>query len=394
MKKFLLVLFLFFASPLNAFAQPGISFVYINGSNFYDSKINKWYIEKIQNLHPYIKSAFEQNPFTQQHFLKNGQYFIEENPVMFFWGDKCYRYSTQAKQNFSISKGLSTCIARQIRFIATNVLHDVFWAQQHSNMHCILDSLNKTVKAESQRCNKVVLYGYSSGSIIAYEYLLQRTPYINIADFFNAADVSKEQRDFAMQHPMKNTCMAALEKNLAVFSADGHFVFDKDLDSFKNNYVNLNKDTDEVCTPNNTVIGVVNLASPLALIISDISDNIFKLTYYNSLLYKYIFENGMFWISASYQEDALSFPCAKNLTSEEVEAITNLDIKPCDGFIYDQSKTRGGVRAMTHIHYLSSKKALSKIIVKTYVNGYKYQYADRYKPQTLNRCKREFTCTP
>ena len=394
MKKLCLVFFLFFALQLNALAKTGISFIYINGSNIKDEKIKKWYLKGVRNFHPCMKNAFEQNPFTQKHFLKCGKYFIEEQPVIFTWGDKDHQNSAIVKEKSATQKGLIVWLASQIRSTAKNVLHDIIWVQNHHNMNLVLDKLHKSMMAEMQKGNKIVLYGYSSGSFITYEYLLSRTSYINVAEFFNSVDVSKEQRDFASQHPMKNTCISALEQKLAVFSADGHFIISKDFESFENSYMNLNAETDAVCVPDKTVLGVINIASPLVLFKSDISDPNFPLTYYNRLLYKYIFENDMFWLTLNYREDALSFPSGKNLTIEEIENITNLAIGPSTGFIYDQSKTKGGILAITHMHYLSQPKTLSKSLVKGYENGYRYQYDDEFKQKNSSNNHKKMNITP
>ncbi|MDD3436900.1 MAG: hypothetical protein PHC64_07100 [Candidatus Gastranaerophilales bacterium] len=85
----------------------------------------------------------------------------------------------------------------------------------------------------------------------------------------------------------------------------------------------------------------------------------------------------MFWLTVNYREDPLSFPNIRNLTIEEIENITNLSIEPHAGFIYDQSNTKGGISAMTHMSYLSRSKSLSKNIVKAYVKGYRHQYGGK-----------------
>lgn len=394
MKKLFLVIFLLFVSSLSAFANTGVSFIYINGSNIKDAKIKKWYSKGVQRFHPYMKSAFEQNTFTQQHFLKCGKYFIEKKPVIFSWGDNNHNNSGCSKKNSAMSKGLITWLASQIRSTAKNVLHDIIWVQDYKNMNSVLDKLHKTVCAEIQKGNKVVLYGYSSGSFITYDYLLARTPYINVADYFNSVDVPKAQRDFVFRHPMRNTCMSALVQELAVFSADGHIIIDNDLNPFEKNYMNLNAETDAVCLPDNAVLGIVNIASPLVLFKSDISDPNFKLTYYNRLLYKYILEDDMFWVTVNYREDALSFPTERNLTIEEIENITNLAIEPRTGFIYDQSNTRGGILALSHLRYLSKTKALSKNVVKAYVDGYRYQYGGGCKQNAANKCQKKVEVKP
>lgn len=394
MKKFYLVIFLLFVLPLNAFANTGISFIYINGSNIKDEKIKKWYSKGVQKFHPNMKNAFEQNAFTQRCFLKNGNYFIEESPVFFSWGDKDHNNSTSTNKKSILSKGFVIWLACKIRTTAKNVLHDIIWIQDYSNMNSVLDKLHETVKAEIKKGNKIVLYGYSSGSFITYDYLLKRTPYINVAEFFNSVNVSKEERDFVSQHPMRNTCMSALEQELAVFSADGHIIIDNDFDSFKESYTNLNEETCMVCIPDNTVLGTVNIASPLVLFNSDISDPNYKWTYYNRLLYKYMIEDDMFWLTVNYREDPLSFPCGRNLTIEELENIANLDIEAHKGFIYDQSDTRGGISAITHLHYLSKTKALSKKVVKAYVDGYRHQYDKECKQNTANQCQKTFDFIP
>lgn len=393
MKKFLLAILLFFALPLNTFANAGISFVYINGSNVKDAKINKWYTRGIQDFHPFMKKAFEQEPLVQKCLLRNGEYFIEEAPITFFWGDNNHNGTSYAKKE-TISKGFATWLACQIRLTAANVLHDVIWIQDYHNANCVLNDLHRTVQTEAQKGNKIILYGYSSGSFVAYKYLLARIPYINIVELFSSANVSEEQRNFAFEHPRKNTCMSALEQELAVFSADGHLIFNNDFNSFKKHYMNLDRETCSICAPENTVIGMVNIASPLVLFYSDISDSNFQLTYYNRLLYKYILENNMFWITVNYREDPLSFPCRKNLTTEEIEYITNLSLQSDKGFIYDQSDSRGGILAMSHMHYLSTKKALSESVVKAYVNGYRNQCGNCNKQNTCSGHLRNLKLLP
>lgn len=390
MKKLLLIALLCFVSQLNAFAKTGISFIYVNGSNINNSKISKWYSKSIQKFHPCMKNALEQNPSTQKYFLKCGEYFIEEKPITFYWGDKNYQQIINGNRGFS--KGFTTWLAGKIRLTFSDIMHDVIWVQKHYNMNVILNDLQKIVKTEAKKGNKIVIFSYSSGNFITYEYLLTRMPYINVADFFNSVDISKEQRDFVSQYPMKDTCMTALEQNLGTFSADGHIILNSDLNYFKKSYMNLNQETDNICTPDNAVIGVVNLASPLVLFYSDLSEPNFSLTYYNRLLYKYILENDMFWLTVNYREDPFSFPSRKNLTADEIADITNLYIKHSTGFIYGQSSAKGGASAIMHLSYLSQSKTLSKAVVKAYVDGYRYQCDTKIKRK--NKSLKKLNITP
>lgn len=396
MKKIILALFVLIVVQLNCFAQTGVTFLYLNGSNNNDLKMKNWYETGVRRLHPYMKNAFEDNIYSQKYFLKNGQYYISKEPAIFYWGDRSHDDLSFVEKNLAISKSFSTWCAYQIRYYLTCFLHDAIWVQKYHNMVPILGDLHKMIKAEAKKGNKVVLYGYSAGSFITYEYLQTRLPYINVSDFFNKVGISEDQRDFVLKHPMKNTCMAAIgDSKLAIFSATGHIVPNVDPDLFKKSYMGLNESTDNVCVPDNAVKGIVNFASPLVLFYSDLSDPNFELTYYNRLLFKYIIENDMFWITVNYRSDPLGFPGGKNLTIEEMESAANIDIEPHAGFIYDQSDTWGRNSALaTHTSYWATRRIFSKAVVRAFVNGYRYQYDDNFKAKTVKNYQRKFNITP
>jgi len=396
MRKIFLTLVLFFALQLNCLAQTGVTFLYINGSNNNDAKMQKWYENGVNRLHPYMKKAFEVDPLAQKYFLRGGKYSINEKPVIFFWGDKSHDDLSFVEKNLAISKSFSTWSAYQIRSALTHFLHDAIWVQKYHNMSPLLVDLHKMVKAETDKGNKVVLYGYSAGSFVTYEYLQTRLPYINAVDFFKKVGISDAEKDFISKHPMKNTCMAAIgDAGLAIFSATGHIVPNVNPDLFLKNYLNLDKSTDNVCVANNSVKGIVNFASPLVLFYSDLSDPNFDLTYYNRLLFKYIIENDMFWITVNYRADPLGFPGGKNLTIEEMENAANIDIEPHAGFIYDQSDTWGRNSALaTHTSYWTTRKIFSKAVVRAYVNGYRHQYDDNFRSKTVKRYQKKLNITP
>lgn len=387
MKKILLILLFFLFLQTSCFAQTGITFLYINGSNNNDIRMKNWYENGVKKLHPYLKKNFEENEFTKQYFLKNGKNYIEKEPLIFFWGYKSHEDLSFVEKNLAISKSFSTWFAYQIRYALTCFLHDAIWVQKYHNMLPVLDELHQMVKAEAKKGNKIVLYGYSAGSFITYEYLLTRLPYINVTDFFNNVSVSKSEKDFVAKHPMKNTCMTALGQELAVFSAAGHIVpNDQNEEVFREDYLRLNKLTDEYCVPDNSIKGIVNFATPLVLFYSDLSDPNYQITYYNRLLFKYIIENDMFWLTVNYRADPLGFPGGKNLTIEEMENAANIDIEPHAGFIYDQSDTWGRNSALaTHTSYWATRKIFSKAVVRAYVNGYKHQYDDNFKQKKVNK---------
>jgi len=396
MKKFFLTLIVLFVIQSSCFAQAGITFLYINGSNNNDTQMKNWYENGVRKLHPYMKNEFEANPLTVKYFLNDGQYSINKEPRIFFWGDKSHEDLSFVEKNLAISKSFSTWTAYQIRFALTHFLHDAIWVQKYHNMAPILKDLHVMVKSEAKKGNKVVLYGYSAGSFITYEYLQSRLPYINVIDFFNKVDVSAEERAFVAQNPMKNTCMAALgDSKLAGLSATGHIVPNPNPVLFKKYYMQLNDSTDNVCVPDNAVKGIVNFASPLVLFYSDFSDPNFELTYYNGLLFKYIVENDMFWLTVNYRADPLGFPVGENLSIEEFEEKANVEIEPHQGFIYDQSDTWGRNSAFaTHTSYWATRKIFSKAVVRAYVNGYRHHYDDSYKPKKRHKFEHKLHIMP
>lgn len=396
MKKIFIAVFLFFIFQSKCYAQTGITFLYINGSNNNDQKMKNWYETGVKKLHPYMKKAFDENIYAQKYFLKNGELFINPEPTIFYWGDKSHNDLSFVEKNLAISKGFSSWSAYQIRAALTKFLHDAIWIQKYHNMAPVLDDLHKMVKAEAKKGNKVVLFGYSAGSFITYEYLQTRLPYINVADFINRIDIPDEEKVFAQKHPMKNTCIAAIGKSqLASFSESGHIIPNFSIELFKKGYLSLNEATDDVCVANNSVKGIVNFASPLVLFYSDLSDPAFEITYYNRLLFKYIIENGMFWITVNYRADPLGFPGGKNLTIEEMENNANIDIEPHAGFIYDQSDTWGRNSALaTHTSYWATRLIFSNAVVRAYVNGYRYQYDDNFKPKTVKKIQKNLQIIP
>lgn len=395
MRKIFSVLFLFFALQMNCFAQTGVTFLYINGSNNNDEKMKNWYENGVKLLHPQLKGEFERNTLSQKYFLRNEKYYINEEPKIFFWGDKSRRDLDFVEQDLEISKIFSPLIAFKVRQTLAHFLHDAVWVQKYHNMAPILDELHESIRQESEKGNKVVLYGYSAGSFITFEYLLSRMPYINVADFFDKVGASEEEKDFVAQNPMKNTCMAALsDSKLAAVSITGEIIPNLNPSAFKKNYINLDQSTDTVCD-RGEVRGIINFASPLVLFYSDLSDPNFQITYYNRLLFKYIIENDLFWITVNYREDPLGFPCGRNLTIEEIENLANLAIEPHAGFMYDLSDTpskRTFIEA--HTAYWSTRKTFSKAVVKAYVNGYRHQYDENFKPKKIEQYKKKLNLTP
>lgn len=374
------------------FAQSNVSFVYINGSNNNDAKMRNWYINGVHKLHPIMKKKFEKNKEIRKVFMNKPQYEINQEPVIFFWGDKSKRDLEFVQEQLDITKALSPTIAYKVRSMLTAYLHDAIWVQKSHNMLPILDDLNETVKQEAEKGNKVVLYGYSAGTFITYEYMFNKLPYINPDNLFNTIRVSEEVRDFVKSHPVENTCISALSKaNIGVVSDSGHLVLKNfDDNTIEQNYLNLQQATKTACAPTEALKGVVNFASPLVLFYSDLADPNYELTYYNKLMLKYVIENGLFFITVNYREDPLGFPSSKNLTIAEMEKLANIKIENPTGFVYDNSSVWSKRSVLfAHTSYWSAKRTFANAVVKAFSNGYRLQYDEKFQQKVLNNNKKK-----
>ncbi len=392
MKKLFGIIFSLLVLQNVCFAQSNVSFVYINGSNNNDAKMRNWYVNGVEKLHPVMKKKFEKNKEIKKVFLNKTQYNINEKPVIFFWGDKSKRDLEFVQEQLDITKAFSPTIAYKVRSMLTAYLHDAIWVQKSHNMLPILDDLNETVKQEAAKGNKVVLYGYSAGTFITYEYMFNKLPYINPENLFNTINVSEEVRSFVKTHPVENTCISALSKaNIGMVSDSGHLVLKNfDDNSIEQNYLNLQEATKTACAPKDTFKGVVNFASPLVLFYSDLADSDYELTYYNRLMLKYIIENGLFFITVNYREDPLGFPSSKNLTIAEMEKLADIKIENPTGFVYDNSSVWSKRSVLfAHTSYWSAKRTFANAVVKAFSNGYRLQYDEKFQQKVLDNHKKK-----
>lgn len=349
----------------------GVSFLYINGSNNNDEKTKKWFETGVQKLHPTLKQKFEKNTEINTFFENNPEYKINEQPVIFFWGDKSKNDLEFVQKQLDLTKALCPTLAYTVRSIFASCLHDAIWVQKQHNMLPILDDLNEKVIEEKEKGNKVILYGYSAGTFITYEYMFNKLRYINPQALFNAIDVDDNVRKFVKENPVENTCISALSKaGIGTVSQEGHLLFNKS--NLEENYLKIQQATQTACAPKDTLQGIVNFASPLVLFYSDLADPDYELNYYNKLMTKYIIEQGLFFITVNYREDPLGFPTSRNLTLDEMQKVMNVEFIEPKGFIYDNSTVWSKRPFMfAHTSYWSSRRAFSNAVVKAFIEGYK-----------------------
>lgn len=387
MKRIIALLFTIILSAQISFATENVSFIYINGSNNNDKKMKNWYENGVHKLHPVLRKKFLKDRTIKKYYSNIGGLNIKEDPVIFFWGYNSQNDLNFVKSQLEISKMISSSGAYLARSMITQYMHDAIWVQKPHNMKPILDDLNNKVLEETKNGNYAVLYGYSAGTFVTYEYLLNKLRFINLEDLFKTLESDTNLMNYITYYKQNDTCISALEKaEIGTVTTTGHLMLNPNTKILKNNYRKLNEITEEVCAPKEKLAGVVNFASPLPLFYSDMADPDYEMTYYSSLMIKYIMENGIFMLTINFREDPLGFPTNRNLTVKEIEDRIEMEIKEPTGVIYDNSGVWSKrMFPFAHTSYWTANKTFSNAIVKSFVNGYKFQYNEKYQQKIIQR---------
>ena len=389
MKKILLTILALAALQIAVPAQEtNLTFLYINGSNNNDKKMKDWYIKGVNKLHPVMKKQFEKNSQIKK-WTKDNKLTIEETPQIFFWGYNSKTDLDFVKDRINISKAISSTLAYEVRSLLTQFMHDAIWVQKTHNMLPILDDLNDKVKEQASQGQNVILYGYSAGTFVTYQYLLHKLPYIKTEKLFQALNVDEDLMTFVKENPQQDTCLSALtydKGNIGVLTNTGHLVLNQNTEALKKNYLKLNQATEQYCAPKGNVKGVVNFASPIPLFYSDIADANYELNFYNKYMLKYILENGIYFLTVNFREDPLGFPSSRNLTIQQLEEKLDLKIENPTGVVYDNSSVWSKRSALfAHTSYWSARGVFSKGVAKSFVNGTKFLYDEEYQQKILKK---------
>lgn len=393
MRKILLLIITCLILQIGAFAQDtNLTFLYINGSNNNDTKMKNWYIKGVNKLHPVMKKKFEKNA-TIKKWSQDNKLVIEETPQIFFWGYNSKTDLDFVKDRLNISKAFSSTLAYEIRSLLTQFMHDAIWVQKTHNMLPIIDDLNDRVKEQADKGQNVILYGYSAGTFVTYQYLLYKLPYIKFEELFKAVNADDELLEFVKANPQNDTCLSALthdKGNLGVLTNTGHLVLNQNKENLKENYLKMNDATAKYCAPEGYVRGVVNFASPIPLFYSDLADPNYEINFYNKYMLKYVLENGIYFLTVNFREDPLGFPSSNNMTISQIEDKLNIKIENPSGVVYDHSSVWSKRSALfAHTSYWSARGTFANGVVKSFINGTKFQYDTKYQEKVLKKKSRK-----
>lgn len=376
------------AAELQTVPKSQLTFIYINGSNDYSGadrlKFKDHFTKQVKGLHPYMVKAFNEDKLIQKNLLKNGKIVVNEEPIVFYWGDKSLDQVKQLNDDLDLTKTFSPRVAQIVRSTFARCMHDAVWVQKYQNMSVLIDELQAVVKSEQDKGNQVILLGYSAGSFITYEYFLNK--FISIFPSEMQSDTSnKAVNDIIAKYPAQKTCLDALmEADIMRLDLYGRYSLNPDTSIVVKQYPQLDKYTKSACFDNGTVKGVVNFASPLGLFYSEVKDSKSDINYLSKLMYKHILETDIFWLTVNYREDPLGIPASRNVTKDELQALSLGTIKFNRGFVYDKSdiiSRRTFISA--HLAYWDTQKRFAKAVVQAYNDGYLNMYPESVDAEDL-----------
>ena len=379
MKNLFKIIFIIFCilypSAANAVTDNAVNeikFIYINGSNNNDKKMKKWFYDGINKMHANIIKTFLNSEFIEKYFLEENKYHISPAPEAFFWGDESSEEIDNLNSDLKRSKFFSPKLAQTVRIMIAHYLHDAIWISHYRNMFPVINLLHKKVMLNYKKNNPVILLGYSAGAFVSYEYIFYKLPYINLEEYFSKQYVPGEFLDYIVKHKKNNTCMDALiQTNLAVYNAEGKLVPATDSEMAKAQYNKMDEYTQRYCVPKGAIKGIVNFANPQVLFYSDLSNKNYPLNYYTELLYQYLLENNMFFITVNYADDPFGYCDVNN--KEYLKLSNNLKNKTSNniGFIYSKNDIKSGRTFLwAHTSYWSTSKKFSKALLNAYTDGY------------------------
>lgn len=373
---------LYIAFPLKMLANcpaKSVSLLYINGSDTNSEETKKNFFTGIKNAHPHLKNTFESDPDFNKNILVNGTLKINATYRTYFWG---YNSKNSLKKLFNkldILKVATPKSSQIVRNFLTSLVHDAIWVQKPHNMKKIIQDLHKEVLAAKQNNEKIILFGYSAGSFVTYEYIYHKLPALSEE---NISKLLKKNTNgsidyFLRSHKIHSTCRDALEASkIGVYTETGDFKIITNEDELKKRYLQLNHYTESECIPTNEVLGVVNYGSPVALFYSDIYEPNLEITKYNIYLYKYIKDNNIFFLTVNFSEDPLGFPLGRNLSLKEIEKNYNMEFnKTGRGVIYSKSDIKCPATFLgAHDSYWKYAKKFARGTLEAYIEGYKNFY--------------------
>jgi len=372
MKKILLTMCVLLAFSCSTYAKTPINFLYIHGS---DQGPVEEFQEWIDRMQPDMKTNLSENELFQEKVLKDA--YIKDEPEMVFWADRTKIGRSVVAQGLSISQKLTSCFSNAVRSFVAYMLHDVVWLQKYSNMKPILEDVNKTVISNSKKGEATILVGYSAGTLITYQYMLNKSRFLKPAVFMKKHQKELQLPDVYIEAANKYadmpTCIDAIvDSKIAFMNADGGLMANPNIEQRKMGVRKLKAQTELSCAPENAVLGIINFGSPLVVFYSDVANSESQLQYFTRKLEQELIESDQFFLTVNYKKDPIAVPIS-NVTYAGVKKV-NSDVQNGGGFTYHALVSGGKNIAAAHLKYWDNTNSYTKLVAKSYEEGYKQFY--------------------
>jgi hypothetical protein len=363
------------------FADAGeVTFIYLNGSNTNDKKMTEWFFKGTRKFHGELTKQIEKDPFVSKNMLRGMK--INPEPDQLYWGNLSEEDLRSLKENLDFWKITAPQTAKLVRRFIFECLHDAVWVSKYSNMEPALSLIHTEVLEENEKGNKVVLFGYSAGSFLTYNYLLLKLPSLNIHTLAatNTFKYKPEHAKALADAKIRNTCIDAMFKSdMFLYDMNNYLVANPDINAFKKSLNNIDNFTKDYCAPEDTILGVVNYASPLVLFYSEFYDRHSTVNEANIILYKYLMENNIFGLTVNWSDDPLAFPVVQGTPKKKFKGKIDPSVEVKNGFVYDKSNVSSlRTCAMAHVSYWSAGKRFAKNITNAYKEGVEQIYKARH----------------
>lgn len=367
-----------------------IQFVYIHGTNQNSPQSHTEFNARVSKLHPQVMMAMTDEPLVKIRLLENGQRSISPQTLNFFWGDRS-RIAIQAMKRNLLSPQLMTGLLRlaaRARKKLDYTLHDAIWLEKDSNKKGVLNDLFLALDTREQQ--PIVLMGHSAGSLLAFNLLIYRLPYLDIHNFATELKVDPKVLANIEAQGNANTCLEALMSSSAIrYNAEGNLTpFFKGLEptlpeSLLQDYrtrwlANLPLYTKQYCLAPGRVKGVVTFGSPLTMFYSTVANPKKDENYLTASMMSYLMAENIFWLHINHFNDFIAVPLPGKkqilaMITERLSKAPNLR----GGFIQNTVCMQHGANVINaHSWYWVKPKAFAQSMAETYRKGFQEWYPE------------------
>ncbi len=371
-----------------------IDWIYVHGSNLNQDGSAEVFQNNVNRLHPQLVQTVSQNRFMQTHFLKQAP--INAKAIPFFWGKQSRIEVSYLQRQLNSPALYQSKITHLLRDKLSLVLHDAVWLQNQENKQPVLENLYETTQPSLQAGHSVFYLGHSAGSLILFDFMLYRLPYLVLTDFAQEFSYDPAVVAYLQAHPQKRSCLAALlnvnavrwnhDGKLISFMANIKVADPTQTHQYRLNYIqdrlsDLAESTERHCLPDDAVKGFITFGSPLVIFEGEVSNRQKNESYLTIHMIRYLFEHQMVWLNINHVSDPLGIPLPSGEAIKKTQTAWAYELNPTGGFMWDYISPLKGPRFYNaHSWYWQDPVGFSNAIVEAYQKGYQYWYPAA-KPQ-------------